>query len=106
MQTYLSVQYRSVRIIVTASVAAFLVSQDAAMARSSANGFMKAGSIAMVFAAAGAVAFSAIPSKDGKAGNAPQAAPQAVPVSVAVVEKRQISTWEEFSGRLEAVERV
>jgi membrane fusion protein, multidrug efflux system len=33
-------------------------------------------------------------------------APPAVPVSVAVVEPRMAMTWEEFSGRLEAVERV
>lgn len=31
---------------------------------------------------------------------------QAVPVTVAVVEPRQASLWDEFSGRLEAVERV
>ncbi|MBS0268540.1 MAG: efflux RND transporter periplasmic adaptor subunit [Proteobacteria bacterium] len=30
----------------------------------------------------------------------------AVPVSVATVEAREIDTWDEFSGRLEAVERV
>jgi len=35
-----------------------------------------------------------------------QAAPQAVPVSVATVAQSQIAAWEEFSGRLEAVERV
>lgn len=33
-------------------------------------------------------------------------APAAVPVSVATVEAREIDTWDEFSGRLEAVERV
>ena len=32
--------------------------------------------------------------------------PPAVPVSVATVEPRQIVTWAEFSGRLEAIERV
>lgn len=37
---------------------------------------------------------------------APQAAPPAVPVSVAVVEQRDTAIWSEFSGRLEAVERV
>jgi multidrug efflux system membrane fusion protein len=35
-----------------------------------------------------------------------KAAPQALPVPVAVIEERQVSTWDEFSGRLEAVERV
>lgn len=34
------------------------------------------------------------------------AAPQAVAVSVATVEERRASAWDEFSGRLEAVERV
>lgn len=32
--------------------------------------------------------------------------PPAVPVSVATVEERDAPTWDEFSGRLEAVERV
>src|SRR5438105_1892835 len=34
------------------------------------------------------------------------AQPQAVPVPVATVEQTEVSTWDEFSGRLEAVERV
>ena len=34
------------------------------------------------------------------------AAPQALPVPVERVEQRQVATWDEFSGRLEAVERV
>lgn len=38
--------------------------------------------------------------------DAPPAAPQATPVSVAAVEPAEVSTWDEFSGRLEAVERV
>src|SRR4051812_38375668 len=33
-------------------------------------------------------------------------APQALPVPVAVIEQHEVSTWDEFSGRLEAVERV
>jgi membrane fusion protein, multidrug efflux system len=35
-----------------------------------------------------------------------EAAPQAMPVPVAVIEEREVTTWDEFSGRLEAVERV
>jgi multidrug efflux system membrane fusion protein len=31
---------------------------------------------------------------------------QAMPVAVAVVEQKEVNTWDEFSGRLEAVERV
>jgi len=39
--------------------------------------------------------------------NAPAAgAPSAVPVSVATVASTEVNTWDEFSGRLEAVERV
>ncbi|KXF78044.1 RND transporter MFP subunit [Paramesorhizobium deserti] len=34
------------------------------------------------------------------------AAPPAVPVSVATVESRDVTIWQEFSGRLEAVDRV
>ncbi|MDC7684215.1 efflux RND transporter periplasmic adaptor subunit [Asticcacaulis sp. BYS171W] len=34
------------------------------------------------------------------------AAPQAIPVKVAVIEEQTVSGWESFSGRLEAVERV
>ncbi|MET0381790.1 MAG: efflux RND transporter periplasmic adaptor subunit [Burkholderiaceae bacterium] len=34
------------------------------------------------------------------------AAPQATPVSVATVVQSNVATWDEFSGRLEAVERV
>jgi membrane fusion protein, multidrug efflux system len=39
-------------------------------------------------------------------GHTNPAQPPATPVSVAVVEPRMTMTWEEFSGRLEAVERV
>ena len=38
--------------------------------------------------------------------DAPPAAPPATPVSVAAVQSSDIATWDEFSGRLEAVERV
>ncbi|MEH3085030.1 MAG: efflux RND transporter periplasmic adaptor subunit [Xylophilus ampelinus] len=41
-----------------------------------------------------------------EADAAPAPAPPAVPVSVAAVAARDITTWDEFSGRLEAVQRV
>ena len=41
--------------------------------------------------------------QSGKQG---QAAPQAMPVSVATVVQADVATWDEFSGRLEAVDRV
>ncbi|MGF6155155.1 multidrug efflux system membrane fusion protein [Ensifer sp. KUDG1] len=40
------------------------------------------------------------------ATDASAAAPPAVPVSVARAQSKRITTWEEFSGRLEAIERV
>ena len=44
---------------------------------------------------------------NGAQANAPAAqAPQATPVSVAFVEQRDVAIWDEFSGRLEAIERV
>lgn len=44
---------------------------------------------------------------NAEANNAPAAgAPPAVPVSVATVASTEVNTWDEFSGRLEAVERV
>ncbi|MBU2408615.1 MAG: efflux transporter periplasmic adaptor subunit, partial [Gammaproteobacteria bacterium] len=45
---------------------------------------------------------------DAEANNTPPAAaaPQATPVSVATVAATEIHAWDEFSGRLEAVERV
>ncbi|WP_265519821.1 efflux RND transporter periplasmic adaptor subunit [Nitratireductor luteus] len=44
--------------------------------------------------------------QDAQADTAAPAPIQATPVSVAVVEPRELMTWEEFSGRLEAVDRV
>ncbi|WP_077002674.1 efflux RND transporter periplasmic adaptor subunit [Variovorax sp. KK3] len=47
------------------------------------------------------------PSIKAEANDAPAvAAPRATPVSVAVVAATDVNTWDEFSGRLEAVERV
>jgi len=39
-------------------------------------------------------------------GDTAPAAPPAIPVSVATVEAREVVPWAEFSGRLEAIERV
>ncbi|MDI6838688.1 MAG: biotin/lipoyl-binding protein, partial [Rhizobiaceae bacterium] len=40
------------------------------------------------------------------AAPAEQAAPPAVPVTVATLKPRSVTTWQQFSGRLEAVDRV
>ena len=55
-------------------------------------------------AAVGVTLFG-LPNPNGSAVAAP-AAPAAVPVAVATVEARDVTLWSEFSGRLEAVERV
>lgn len=64
--------------------------------------------LATLATAVAAVAASAVlvfqsPSAQATAG---AAQPQAVPVSVAAVLQQDISLWDEFSGRLEAVQRV
>jgi len=49
---------------------------------------------------------SAFMLESGPAKATPSPAAQATPVSVAKVEQSDVATWNEFSGRLEAVERV
>jgi multidrug efflux system membrane fusion protein len=64
-----------------------------------------AGSIVVVAAAIGAALLVDLPSQT-HADSPKKAAAPAVPVSVAVVEPKATVAWDEFSGRLEAVERV
>jgi multidrug efflux system membrane fusion protein len=47
-----------------------------------------------------------LPGGTAVAASATPAAPPAIPVTVAVVEDKTVTAWEDFSGRLEAVERV
>jgi multidrug efflux system membrane fusion protein len=54
--------------------------------------------------AASAAILIGLRSNEAQADPSPQ--PQATPVSVATVVQDTVSTWDEFSGRLEAVERV
>jgi membrane fusion protein, multidrug efflux system len=61
------------------------------------------GAVLGVAAAVGAVALF-VPSHSQS--QSPAAPPPAVPVVVAVVEQRDVALWDEFSGRLEAIERV
>jgi len=63
-----------------------------------------AGLITVVLASGAVVTTNFL--EGAKAESAAPAAPQAMPVSVAVVEPRDVMTWQEFSGRLEAVDRV
>jgi multidrug efflux system membrane fusion protein len=49
---------------------------------------------------------AAIFGQQGSQASAPAATPAGTPVSVATVAESEITAWDEFSGRLEAVERV
>src|SRR5437870_5117605 len=60
---------------------------------------------AAAIAALAAFTIGAVYQQPLSAGTQP-AAPQATPVPVATLEQTEVSTWDEFSGRLEAVERV
>jgi multidrug efflux system membrane fusion protein len=57
-------------------------------------------------AAGGAGGYYVLHSDRARANAPAAAAPPPMPVSVASVEQRDIALWDEFSGRLEAVERV
>jgi multidrug efflux system membrane fusion protein len=54
----------------------------------------------------GAVLLVDLPISRTHADGGAKSAPPPVPVSVAVVEPKEALTWDEFSGRLEAIERV
>jgi multidrug efflux system membrane fusion protein len=60
----------------------------------------------MASAGVGGALLVNLPTAKPAAQGAPSASPPAVAVSVAVVEPRTVMTWAEFSGRLEAIERV
>ncbi|MCZ3378004.1 MULTISPECIES: efflux RND transporter periplasmic adaptor subunit [unclassified Rhizobium] len=57
-------------------------------------------------AVAGAAFYLELPRGAQATEAASQAAPPAIPVTVAVVEPRDVTSWQEFSGRLEAIDRV
>lgn len=64
-----------------------------------------AGATALTAAAAVVATLFGLHGEPAKA-SAPAAAPPAVPVSVATVTATEVAAWDEFSGRLEAVDRV
>lgn len=72
--------------------------------RSSRARFWGAGAAGLIAAAATATLL-AFPSTTSQSSSGPEAPPP-MPVSVATVEPREVVLWDEFSGRLEAVERV
>jgi multidrug efflux system membrane fusion protein len=75
------------------------------VAKSSSRRIWLAGAVVAV-AATGAAPLFFAPHSDAQDSVAVAQAPQATPVSVATVEQRDVAIWDEFSGRLEAVERV
>jgi membrane fusion protein, multidrug efflux system len=64
---------------------------------------LAASSLAVLLAVGGAVYLRPLGAETRPAAAAP---PQAMPVPVATVEATDVRTWDEFSGRLEAVQRV
>jgi multidrug efflux system membrane fusion protein len=62
--------------------------------------------ILAVVMAGGAGTYFAMRSEKAQAQAPAAQAPQAMQVSVALVEQRDVAVWDEFSGRLEAIERV
>jgi len=72
----------------------------------SLRGRLVGGGAALVASALGVAVLISVPSSETRSNTASQSQPAAVPVSVAVVEQRDVTLWDEFSGRLEAVERV
>src|SRR5688572_7535954 len=63
--------------------------------------------VAATIAALAVISGGAFYLRSSSAESKPAAsAPQALPVPVAVVEQHEVTTWDEFSGRLEAIERV
>lgn len=77
------------------------------MSRPANNKILWGVGIAVTAAVAAGTLLISDPRGDGKQANAAaNAGPQAVPVSVATVERHDATTWSDYSGRLEAVERV
>src|SRR5215831_8564052 len=64
------------------------------------------GGAALVASALALAVLVSVPSSETRSSTPSQSQPAAIPVSVAVVEQRDVTLWDEFSGRLEAVERV
>ncbi len=69
------------------------------------TGLIGAGVGLAILATAGAFVFSTSNDR-AKADSAAAATPPATPVSVASVAERETALWDEFSGRLEAIEQV
>lgn len=73
--------------------------------RAGLGGKIVAGLLVATALATGVALFGG-PGEKARADNPAAGAPAALPVSVATVEPRDAIAWDEFSGRLEAIERV
>jgi len=76
------------------------------MTRLSLRGRLLGGGAALVASTLALAVLVSVPSSETLSNTPTQSQPAAIPVSVAVVEQRDVTLWDEFSGRLEAVERV
>src|SRR5262245_45915748 len=76
------------------------------MTTPSLRGRLLSGGAALVASALAFAVLVSVPSSETRSSTPSQTQPAAIPVSVAVVEQRDVALWDEFSGRLEAVERV
>jgi len=65
-----------------------------------------AGAALVALTVLGVAVLTVVPSTASRSNSPANAVPAATPASVAVVEPRETNYWDEFSGRLEAVERV
>src|SRR5439155_436665 len=72
----------------------------------SLRGRLLGGGAALIAATLGVAVLVSVPSSETRSNTPSQSQPAAIPVSVAVVQQRDVTLWDEFSGRLEAVERV
>jgi membrane fusion protein, multidrug efflux system len=76
------------------------------MRKLSLRGRLLSGGAALVASTLALAVLVSVPSSETRSNTPSQSQPAAIPVSVAVVEQRDVTLWDEFSGRLEAVERV
>jgi len=76
------------------------------MTKLSLRGRLLGGGAALLASSLALAVLVSVPSSETRSNTPSQSQPAAIPVSVAVVEQRDVTLWDEFSGRLEAVERV
>src|SRR5262245_4471291 len=76
------------------------------MTKLSLRGRLLGGGAALIASTLALAVLVSVPSSETRSNTPSQSQPAAIPVSVAVVEQRDVTLWDEFSGRLEAVERV